>query len=198
VAFAGLSTGPYPQATVDLYQGTATTPLATVKSNATTRTFGFQTLPNGTYKVEISSPCFVKETRTGVTVAGANVDLGNVTLAAGVSAFNTIQIVGEFTSWDPAEAPQMVESPACVWSTTVSVTADMVTGSKFFKFLTDGAFDDPKDYGGDENTLLTLPGTYPVRPVSGQGTALKVQFAADGSYVFTLDERRQQFTAAQQ
>jgi hypothetical protein len=192
VAFAGLSTGPYPQATVDLYQGTATTPLATVKSNATTRTFGFQTLPNGTYKVEITSPCFVKETRTGVTVSGANVDLGSITLAAGTSDFTTIQIVGEFTSWDPAEAPQMVQAPSCVWTATLQITADMVGTNKFFKFLTDGAFDDPKDYGGDENTLLTLPGTFPVRPVSGQGTALKVQFPGPGSYVFTLDERRHQ------
>ena len=198
VAFAGLSTGPYPQATVDLYQGTATTPLATVKSNATTRTFAFQTLPNGTYKVEISSPCFIKETRTGVTVTGANVDLTTVTLAAGTSAFTTIQIVGEFTSWDPTEAPQMVQSPACVWTATVQVTADMIGAPKFFKFLTNGAFDTPPDYGGDESTLLTLPGTYSIRPVSGQGTALKVQFPGAGTYVFTLDERRQQFTVAQQ
>ncbi len=198
VSFAGLSTGPYPQATVDLYQGTATTPLATVKSHATTRVFSFQTLPNGTYKVEISSPCFVKETRSGVTVAGANVDLGSVTLAAGTSAFTKIQIVGEFTSWDAGEAPQMVQAPPCVWTATVPITADMIGTPKFFKFLTNGVFDNPKDYGGDENTLLTLPGTFSIRPVSGQGTALKVQFPGPGTYVFTLDERRQQFTVAQQ
>ncbi len=196
VSFAGISATPYPRAKVDLYQGSSETPLLSTQSDATTRAFSFQALPNGAYKVEISSPCFVTETRVGVSVTGAEVDLGAISLAAGPSEFSTIQLAGELTSWDLAEAPQMVESPVGVWTTTVQVTEGMLGVNKYFKFVTDGNFGN--DYGGDESVTLPLPGTYAVRSGVTDGNAIRGQFTTPGSYGVTLDERLQRFTVVAQ
>ncbi len=195
VNFTGLNIGPYPKATVALYPSGSQTALATTTSDATTRKFTFQAVPSATYDLKVSANCFLPEQLTSVAVTGTAKDVGTVTLSPGTSAFTTIQIIGDFTppqpgGWDPAAAPYMTESPACVWTDTLAIPA----GEQYFKFLTDNTFDTPPDYGGNEAEILGIPGTYPVKPITGSN-AIHIRVTSSGQFIITLDERRQTFSA---
>ncbi len=190
-AFSGIASAPFPRAVVRLFRAGSDTALTQTTTDASTRAFKFQALANGVYDLEVSAPCYITETRTNVSVSGSPTDVGTVSLAAGSSSFTTIQLAADFTSFDLGQAPAMTEGANCVWTDTVTVAA---AGTFNMKFVTDGAFDTPKDYGGDESQTLDLPGSYPVRQVSGTGTALHIRFANPGAYAFSLDERRQTFT----
>jgi hypothetical protein len=193
VSFAGVAAAPFPRATARLVKTGETAAFMTVRSDAATRAFRFDGVPEGSYTVTVSSPCFTMATRMGVTVSGGDVDLGAFSLDPAPSAFTTIQMVGQFTTppFDIAVSPQMTQTD-CTWEATIPLTA----GSFLFKFVTDGAFDSPPDYGGTEATVLVLPGTFPIRQVSGSGTALNITVNTPGDYRFVLDERFQEFTAA--
>ena len=84
----------------------------------------------------------------------------------------------------------MTPGENCVWTDTLTIQP----GTYLFKFVTGGAFDSPADYGGSENTTLVVPGTFPILPVSGQGTALKISVKTAGEYQFTLDEGKGEVT----
>lgn len=186
VEFSGLSETPYPAATVKLMDGATT--VRTTTSDPDTRTFSMTLVPDGTYSVEVSSPCFTTQVVSSVVVAGGNTDVGVVGLTAGTSAFTNIQLAGEFTgNFDLGQAPQMTQGPDCVWTTTVFIAA----GTYNFKLVTNGAFDSPNDYGWMESETYIAPGTFAVRPVSGLGTAIRMQVDADDVYEFILDERTQ-------
>jgi hypothetical protein len=194
IGFSGLDTGPYPEATVVLFNSGETTPVATVHSDDTTRVFTFPSVVNGTYDLKVSANCFISEQLTSINVSGATTDVGTVTLAAGTSAFTSIQMVGDFNGYDLATAPFMTEAPACVWSDTLDLSGLSAGATQYFKFVTDNTFDNPPDYGGDESKLLSIPGTYPVVPVTS-GNYIQIQVNQPGFYIFTLDERRQTFSA---
>lgn len=188
VSFANLSSAPFPTARVEVFAGA--TPVANTTTDPTTRAFSLSGLDAGTYRVVVSSSCFGTVELPSVTVAGATNDVGEVALSEGGSSFATIDIVGGFNLFTPGVNP-MVQSPACVW------TGDVVLNPGVYnmKFLTDGQFDSPPDYGGDETTVFDVPGGGPVRPVSGPGTAIKISVANPGTYRFVLDERVQQWFA---
>ena len=96
-----------------------------------------------------------------------------------------------------AERPQPEATGADAISAaarTVADTLNLAAGSYNLKFVTDGAFDNPEDYGGDETTLA-VPGTHPVELVSGIGTAISISVLSEGDYIFVLDERSLEFTA---
>ncbi len=195
VGFSGLSAAPYPKAKVELFPSGGQTAVASVQSDPTTRAFALQAVPNGTYDLKVSANCFLPEQLTSVTVSGTAKDVGTVTLSAGTSPYNQIQVVGDFTGWDLASSPYMTQSPACVWTDTLDFSTGFTAGQEqYFKFITDNTFDSPPDYGGDESQLLGIPGTYPVRVVSS-GNAIRIQITQLGFYIFTLDERRQTFSA---
>lgn len=194
VNFTGLNIGPYPKATVELFPSGSQTALATTTSDATTRKFTFQAVPSATYDLKVSANCFLPEQLTSVAVTGTAKDVGTVTLSPGTSSFTTIQVVGTFVGdfpWDLPTAPYMTEGPACVWTDTLAVPA----GEQYFKFVTNNNFGDPKDYGGDETQVWSLPGTYFVHPVDGSGPAIRIQAGTPGQFIITLDERRQTFSA---
>ncbi len=194
LAFAGLNQAPYPPAVVDLYDASTqpATQYRTVLSDPADGSFRFDTVPDGSYEIQVSTPCFASVSRTGITVAGGEVALGTIALDAAGSDFSRIQLAGSFTDpqWDLGLAPDLVQDPDCVWTVSLDV-AD--PGLVTFKFVTDGAYDG--DYGGNEAAVLSAPGTFPVTAgVSGEGTGLKVEFPAAGSWIIKLDERRQDFT----
>jgi len=193
VGFTGISGAPLPRASVVLFQAGSSTALISAVSDTNSGAFAFASLPDGAYDVAVSAPCFEAQTRTAIEVSGTEVDLGEIVLAEGASAFTTIQMVGQFTDppFDLSVSPAMAQDSACSWSATVTLDP----GAYLFKFVTDGVFDDPKDYGGDEQVVLTLPGTFATRQVSGQGTALNIEVTSGGEYHFVLDERLQRFEA---
>jgi hypothetical protein len=190
VAFAD-SPDPLPTATVTLRYSGSSTIRATAQ---VTDDFAFDELSPGLYDVGFQAQGYIDTTLTGMEIAsGSEKNVGTVVLQPGCrSAFSTIQLSSDFTSFDLSQAPQMTQGPACVWTDTVTVEAG---GPYNLKFVTDGYFDSPQDYGGDESVTLQLPGSYPVWPVSGIGTAVNVAFSTSGMYEFLLDETEGRFTA---
>ena len=61
------------------------------------------------------------------------------------------------------------------------------------KFLTDGVYDTPPDYGWDDTVTFDVPGSGSVRPVSGPGTNIRISVANSGTYRFILDEQLQRW-----
>ncbi len=187
VAFSGLTTAPFPAATVEVYAGT--TRVASTTSDPTTRAFSIAGLEPGQYRVVASANCFATVEQNDVTVTTGVTAIGELLLTAAASAFSTIQMVGDFTTppFNIPVSPQMTPVPgSCAWTVTVTLPA----GTVFFKFVTNGNFDTPPDYGGDETVTLVVPGgPHPTRLVTGTGTAIKINVAEAGSYTFTLNEQ---------
>jgi hypothetical protein len=188
VTFANLTSAPYPSARVEVFSGA--TSVAVASSDPTTRAFAVSGLAAGSYRVVVSASCFTTVELAGVTVAGTVNDVGAVALAEGASAFTTIDLVGTFNVFTPGADP-MVESPPCVWTRERHLDPGVFN----LKFLTDGQFDTPPDYGGDESMVIDVPGGGTVRPVSGPGTAIRISVANPGTYRFVLDERLQRWEA---
>ncbi len=188
VSFANLASAPFPAARVEVFSGA--TAVANTTTDPTTRAFSLSGLDAGTYRLVVSASCFTTVELPAVTVAAGTNDVGEIALAEGASAFSTIDLVGGFNLFTPGVDP-MIQSPPCVW------TRDRFLNPGVFnmKFLTDGQFDTPPDYGGDETVTIDVPGGGTVRPVSGPGTAIKISVANAGTYRFVLDERVQQWTA---
>jgi hypothetical protein len=188
VSFANLVAAPFPLARVTVYEGA--TPVDSVTTDPTTRAFEITGLDPGTYRVVASASCFAQVELPSVTVSNGTTNVGNLAMAEGASSFTTIDLVGGFNLFTPGVDP-MVQTPTCVW------TRDRVLapGVFNFKFLTDGVFDTPPDYGGDEGVAIDVPGGGAVRPVSGPGTAITISVANAGTYRFVLDERVQRWTA---
>lgn len=114
-----------------------------------------------------------------------------------VSTHQKIQVAGNlnpdlYGSFDLTRAPSMVNTENCVWVATLN---GITAGDHFFKFVTDGAFDSPPDYGSDEVCRLELTGT--IREVTGTGTAICITFPETGNYRFTLDEAALSYTIEQ-
>lgn len=186
VSFSGLTTAPFPAATVEVYAGT--TRVASTMSDPTTRAFTISGLDPGPYRVVASANCFATVEQNDVMVTTGVTNVGDLVLTAVASAFSTIQMVGDFTAppFNIPISPQMTPGPgACSWTVTVTLPA----GTVYFKFVTNGAFDSPPDYGGSETVTLEVPGgPHPTQLVTGTGTAIKINVAEAGSYTFTLNE----------
>ncbi|MBI5710742.1 MAG: carboxypeptidase regulatory-like domain-containing protein [Candidatus Eisenbacteria bacterium] len=190
--FPDLTSPPFPPAIVQLYQGTFL-----VTSDTTSRTspsFSFSALAAGDYRVVVSSYFFVPAAVDPVTVGTAVETLTTVTLAADFGKLaSQIHVAGDFNGFTLADSTSMSLTSQLKWEYTPSHA--IAAGTYNMKFVTDGSFDNPTDYGGDESVTIAVPVTdQPVGLVSGFGTALHVQFAAAGNYRFTLDERRQTFS----
>jgi len=104
----------------------------------------------------------------------------------GVPQFTTIQVVGDFNGWDTG-VPGMIEIEPRVWVDTLSVGS----GCHFMKFLTDGVYGTPPDYGTctaeDTTCQVSLVGETCL--VSGAETALgQIDFTDSGVYEFRLNE----------
>ncbi len=198
-SYPDLATPPYPIATVDLYQGTFK--LATAVTNAGDRGFGFGGLAAGSYTLHVTSHLFSAADAGPVTVATDNVDVGTVNLTLDPNRVSSqINLLGNFNGFPGAPFPdstQMEQTALGVWTypATGFAAQQIPAGIQNFKFVTDGAYDNPTDWGGDESVTLTVPLTnQPTSLVSGTGTAIHANFPATGAYVFTLDERRGTFS----
>ncbi len=195
VSFAGIASAPYPAATVEVFSGT--TRVGTATSDPTTRVFSIPNLDPGLYRVVATANCFATVEQNDVVVTTGVTDIGELVLTAATSAFTTIQMVGDFTTppFNIPISPQMTPVPgACAWT----VTVDLPAGPVFFKFVTNGNFDTPPDYGGDETVTLEVPGgPHPTELVSGTGTAIKINVAVAGSYTFTLNEQTLTWSAVE-
>ena len=190
--FPDLTSPPFPPAIVQLYQGAFL--VATVTTSRTTPDFLFPGLAAGDYRVVVSSYFFVTAAVDPVTV-GTTVDtLTTLTLTADFGKLaSQIHVAGDFNGFTLADSTSMELTAELKWAYTPS--HPIAAGTYNMKFVTDGSFDNPTDYGGDESVTNTVPVTdQPTGLVSGFGTALHVQFAAAGNYKFTLDERRQTFS----
>ncbi|MFQ5600110.1 MAG: carboxypeptidase-like regulatory domain-containing protein [Candidatus Krumholzibacteriia bacterium] len=185
VQFEGVDQPPLPRARVQALLGEVAA--GTDSSSADDGTFEVGGLAAGTYEVALRAFGFLDSTVTGVEVGETVVDIGTFFLRQGcVSAFDSIQVVGEITDppWDFGVSPHLQQVEGCKWETTVAVQA----GTHLFKLVTDGAFDSPLDYGGDQTQVLEIDSTHVVEQVSGEGTALQMSFPFTGTYVFMLDE----------
>ena len=174
-------------ATVTVYQDT--TAIDSTTTDPTTRAFSIGDLTAGTYRVLVRASCFATLELPTVPVAGSTTDLGDVSLAEGASAFTTIDVVGGFNGFAPGADP-MVQSPSCVWTRDITLPAAVFD----IKFLTDGLYDTPPDYGDDTDAVIDIPGGGLVRPVTG-GNNIRIAIANPGIYRFVLDERVQQWSA---
>ncbi|NNF05360.1 MAG: carboxypeptidase regulatory-like domain-containing protein, partial [Candidatus Eisenbacteria bacterium] len=195
VSFEGVSSAPLPAASCQLFPSGSLTPLTTVQSDTDTGTFSFMSLPAGTYDVSVTSSCFDVVMKSGFVVGSTTVDAGDFALTGAPSAFATIQMVGQFTdpAFDVSISPAMTQTSDCVWELEI----DLLAQSYLFKFVTDGEFDSPPDYGGMESETLTLPGTFAVSEASGEGSALNIEVPMAGRYKFVLNEAQGQFTATE-
>lgn len=187
VSFANLTSAPYPLATVSVYSGS--TAIDSTTTDPTTRAFSIGNLPAGTYRVLVRASCFTTLELPTVPVAGSTTDVGEVSLSEGASAFTTIDVVGGFNFFAPGADP-MVESPPCVWTRDITLPAAVFD----IKFLTDGVYDTPPDYGDDTDAVIDIPGGGLVRPVTG-GNNIRIAIANPGTYRFVLDERLQRWSA---
>lgn len=103
------------------------------------------------------------------------------------SRYASIQVVGDFNGWD-TEVPGMTQVAPLVWEDTLQVAV----GCHLLKFLTDGTWDTPYDFGsGDgEDPDCGVPMQGPACLAAYPGTALgRISFPATGAYRFRLDER---------
>jgi hypothetical protein len=99
--------------------------------------------------------------------------------------YYSVQVVGDFNDWDPY-VPRMTETTSGVWIDTVYVEA----GCHRLKFLTDGYWDYPPDYGAcvGEDPSCSTPMSGDVCLLEYDGPALGyINFPASGGYVFTLN-----------
>lgn len=111
-----------------------------------------------------------------------------------ISDYDVIQVVGDFTepAWNIPVSPAMVLGPGCVWSTLVKIGSP---GDHTFKFVTNGAFDNPKDFGWNESQTLRVGVDNPVLLVSGTGTGIKLNIPVAGCYLIRLYEQDLYFRA---
>ncbi|MBN1826892.1 MAG: glycosyl hydrolase 53 family protein [Candidatus Eisenbacteria bacterium] len=103
------------------------------------------------------------------------------------SPHDRVQVIGDWNGWDP-DAPDMSQTEPGLWFDTLLVEA----GCHLLKFRTDGAWDDPLDYGScdGEHPGCVVPPAGSLCPAAHAGTALgRIEFPSTGSYVFRLDER---------
>jgi hypothetical protein len=187
VEFEDDMTPPFPRVRVQALLASAVAGFDS--SDATDGTYEIGGLSAGTYDVSFRGFGYLDSTLTGVVVDDMVVEAPVVRLRAGcVSANDSIQVAGQFTTppFDLSVSPRMTQVEGCIWEARVRVAA----GTHLFKLVTNGAFDSPSDYGGDEAVTLLIDTDVPVREVSGTGTALKMQFPFDGDYLFRLDEER--------
>jgi hypothetical protein len=187
-----LASPPYPPTVVELYQGTFK--VAADTTTGSDRSFDFPSLAAGTYRIEADARMFARAIVNNIDVGTATVDLGDVQLAADITELTTsMHVAGDWNGFtiDPTTQMNLTANVTWTYTTTTPITA----GIQNMKFVTDGSFDNPTDYGGDESVTLTVPlANAPARLVSGFGTALHLDFTANADYTFTLDERRQTFT----
>ena len=190
--FPDLADPPYPPTTIKVFTGTFL--VDSLQTPRSSNTFEITGLAPGTYTVVADARLFAPVTRADVVVTTSNVDLGDVTLTFDIAELpSQMHLAGDFNGFVLDPTTEMSQTALGVWQfdTSTPITA----GTYNLKFVTDGSFDNPTDYGGDESQTLTTPiADQPVGLVSGFGTALHVQFSADGNYRFILDERRQVFS----
>jgi hypothetical protein len=143
-------------------------------------------LETGTYDLEVRAPGYSPKFVTDVSfVNGENIDVGTVHLLPGCSSdFSTIQMIGEFNGWDISTAPHLTQIEGCIWSADIEFDGS----SFFFKFITDGNWDNPEDFGSSTQDQVDIPGSFTAEKVSGGDTALEAIVAAPGTYTLTLDE----------
>lgn len=103
------------------------------------------------------------------------------------SRYSQIQVVGGFNGWNTSQPP-MEQVAASAWEDTLAISA----GCYLLKFLTEGTWDVPFDFGGcvgeDPTCAVGLAGN--VCLVAYPGTALgEIDFPVSGDYLFRLDER---------
>ena len=136
--------------------------------------------------------------RQASVAGGDTARVGTIALEAEApgceSTYDKIQVAGNlneglYGNFDLTRAPEMTAVGGCAWEATLE---GITAGDHYFKFVTDGAFDNPPDYGGAEVCTSELSG--PVTVASGVGTALCVTFPEDGDYVFRLDEQALTYT----
>jgi hypothetical protein len=185
VAFENVSQPPLPRAYVRASK--AGVVAASDSSKREDGSFLLSGLDSGAYEVIFKGFGYRDTTIAGVQVEKSVVAMDTTRLRAGcVSAYDSIQVVGEMTNpvWTIKISPPMQQVEGCRWQAHVSVPA----GAHKFKLVTNGVFDNPPDYGGDETRLLNVDSTYAVRPVTGQGTALNMLFPFTGAYDFEFNE----------
>lgn len=185
VAFENATQPPLPRARVQARQQGIES--GADSSSADDGTFEIIGLAAGTYDVRYRAFGYLDTTVTGVAVEESVVEIAPVTLRAGcISAFDSIQVVGQFTTppFDLSVSPVMQQVEGCIWEAEVSVAA----GTHLFKLVTNGQFDTPPDYGGDEAVTLPIDSTFAVQSATGQGTAIRVDFPITAIYSFRLDE----------
>jgi hypothetical protein len=152
-------------------------------------TFEILGLQTGTYDLRVSAGGYLTRIEPGIEyVNGEETDAGTITLEPGCSTeFTLIEALGDFNNWT-ASAP-MTEISPCVWVDTVRVaTVGDTSTVLFMKFRTDGAWDSPQDFGTctTQDEVHELEGD--ICRVSGEGTALAVEFPFSADYEFTLFE----------
>jgi hypothetical protein len=128
------------------------------------------------------------------TVSAGTVDVGTLTLDFDVNELaSDMHVAGDFNNFTIADTTRMALVAPIVWQYTPS--HPIAAGTYNMKFVTDGSFDNPTDYGGDEGQTIPVPVVHsPTSLVSGFGTAIRLQFPAAAVYRFTLDERRKTFS----
>ncbi len=103
------------------------------------------------------------------------------------SRYENIQIVGGLNNWS-LDQPAMTMVAEGVWEDTLSVTA----GCYLMKFVTNGVWDQPLDFGSytGEDLSCGVNSEGNLCLVAFPGTALgKIEFPNSGEYLFQLDEQ---------
>jgi hypothetical protein len=189
VTFESIPSAPFPAASVTAYQGAIG--VETTTSDTETGEFTFRGLAPGTYRVVAGAGCFndaeVSDIQVGIEMV--ELPMGSLQLSAGPSGFTSISVAGDFNGF--ATDALMTNPTGCIWfyDTPDSIEA----GIHLFKFVTNGVFDTPPDYGGDESTTYDVPGSGEVQVVTGGGTNIKINVSEKRKYRFVLDERQRQF-----
>ncbi len=198
--FPELASPPYPPVTVQLFSGPFLA--GTVTTTRNDASFSFGALAAGSYRLVADARLFTATTRDTIEVAGAARILAPITLPFEFTELSSqINLAGDFNGFaapDAGSDTEMAQETALglfVYPRSGVTPITIPAGTYNMKFVTDGSFDNPTDWGGDENVVLPVPITQTdTRLVSGLGSAIRIQIATTGQYRFLLDERRQTFT----
>ncbi len=201
--YVGLSSAPFPPATVELFTGA--TPVDTVAVGGASRRFEFSNLPPGDYSMVVRSHAFRPAGFGLFRVVDASRDAGDLGLTANTtdSLASIVYVIGDMSGYTVDELSTF--STYCdaalvgrwTFPNEFFPPVEITAGTHRLKFVTDASSTTGNliGWGGDGAMTLTVPiVNAPARFGSGPSTDIVVNFPSTGVYAFTFDERRLTFT----
>jgi hypothetical protein len=185
---AGFDFPPFPFTTVSLYRDT-TLVLWNILSRYNS-SFSFGGLAPGDFNLKVTANGYATAKVGPVSVADATIVVPDITLLSVPSTHSRIDVVGDFNGYSIGASP-MVQALNGFW---VGPPIHLIAGERLLRFVTDGVFDSPNDYGTDGSVgTIPIPGSGGTALNSGPASYIHLYASHSGLYQMQLDERNLRF-----